>query len=219
MRAIVCLLVLVCGCAGLPKIVPTRAPEERDAITNACLAAFPEGHWAASHSIDASLPFGHNALLIGVASARRDGMHYVLLSPEGFALFDASVVQGGLRVSRALPPFDRPGFADGLVGDVNSTFRAPAGAPRVVGRDESGAGVCRWQSGDDTTDVEVSGAVPKRIKSFHGSDLVREVVLSGAPDGGFYPDLLLRVPGMAGYTLDMHLISHEADTGEAGGPR
>jgi hypothetical protein len=217
MRRAFCLLVLASGCAHLPTIAPARSTSESQAIAAACRAAFPEGWWGASHSIDATLPFGNNALLIGATSTKKDGMHYVLMSPEGVALFDASVIGGAIRVRRALPPFNRPGFAEGLVGDVRAAFSAPEGAPTAVGLGESGSGMCRWRSrAGTTTDVELSGAKPRWIRSFDGSALVREVALSGEAEAGFFPGLLLRVPGMAGYTLRMRLISHETVAEPAG---
>jgi hypothetical protein len=217
MRAKVWMLVLVSGCAGLPTVVPAQSAGERRAIVAACRSSFPHGWWAASHSIDAALPLGNNALLIGVTSLQKDGMHYVILSPEGVALFDASLVGGAIKVGRALPPFNRQAFADGLVDDVRSTFLAPAGEPAAVGYGESGAGICRWRSADDTTtDVELLGSKPRWIRNFKGRSLVREVSLSGEPEGGFYPSLLLRVPGMAGYALRMNLISHETPADQQG---
>jgi hypothetical protein len=219
MRTGVWFLVLVSGCASLPTIAPARTADERKAITAACLGAFPDGWWGASHSIDASLPFGNNVLIIGATSVQKDGMHYVLLSPEGVALFDASLIGKSIRVRRALPPFNRDGFAEGLVDDVRATFHAPSGEPLAVGLGESGSRVCRWRSdGERTTDVELSGARPKWIRSFDGSTLVREITLSGDPDAGFYPDLLLRVPGVAGYTLRMRLVSHETIPDQPGAP-
>ena len=216
MRASVCLLLVVSGCGSLPAIAPAKTAGERRAISAACLNAFPEGSWGASHSIDASLPLGNNVLVIGVTSLQKGAMHNVLLSPEGVALFDASVVGNKVLVRRALPPFNRRGFADGLVDDVKATFRPPAGEPAVIGYGESGSGLCRWRSAEDrTTDVELKGPKPAWIRSFDGHTLVREIALSGVPEGGFYPDLLLRVPGVGGYTLRMRLISHESTASEA----
>lgn len=210
MRVLLVAIVLVSGCAGLPAVAPARTAGERQEITSTCRGAFPTGWWGASHSIDASLPFGNNALIIGVTSVQKDGMHNVLLSPEGVAVFDATLVGDKIRIQRALPPFNRQGFSEGLVDDVRSTFRAPAGPPSVVGYGESGSAVCRWQSADErTTDVELAGSRPRWIRNFKGRSLVREVSLSGEPENGFFPDVLLRVPGMAGYSLRMRLISHE----------
>jgi hypothetical protein len=218
MRVLLVVIVLVSGCAGLPAVVPARTPGERQEIASACRGAFPTGWWGASHSIDASLPLGNNVLFIGVTSVQTDGMHNVLLSPEGVAVFDATLLGDTIRIKRALAPFNRPGFSEGLVDDVRSTFLAPAGAPSLVGHGESGSGVCRWQIADDkTTDVELVGPRPRWIRNFKGRSLVREVSLSGEPENGFFPDVLLRVPGMAGYSLRMRLISHEtgADREEA----
>jgi hypothetical protein len=216
MRVLLVVIALVSGCAGLPAIVPARTAGERQEITSACRAAFPTGWWGASHSIDASLPLGNNALFIGVTSVQKDGMHNLLLSPEGVAVFDATLVGDKIRIARALAPFNRPGFSEGLVDDVRSTFRAPAGAPSLVGHGESGSGVCRWQTADDkTTDVELVGPRPRWIRNFKGRSLVREVSLSGEPENGFFPDVLLRVPGMAGYSLRMRVISHETTSDRA----
>jgi hypothetical protein len=37
----------------------------------------------------------------------------------------------------------------------------------------------------------------------------REILLVGVPTSGFYPLVVLRVPGSGGYDLEMRLVDHE----------
>ena len=205
-------LFLACplGCASLPSITPARTPQERQQSVQACLRVFPKGYWRATHSIDATMPLGNNALLLGVTAVEPQGMRSVLLSPEGIALFDASLEGGKLAVRRALPPLNRKGFAEGLIADVRHTFVPPAGEPSEVGTYASGAGACRWSLPEDkTTDIELRGLQPIAIRGYQGASLVREVTVSGDSDDGWYSELHLRVTGVGGYSMVMRLIDHE----------
>jgi hypothetical protein len=210
MRARLALLAACAGCSALPRITLVHTPAERAAITQACRRTFPQIPWSATHAIDARLPLGQDALLVGATRMDAETLRAVLMSPEGIVLFDATSRGDVITVHRALPPLDGPSFAEGLVGDVRQTFAAPVGPPTAVGRTEGGTAVCRYQAGDGkTTDVEVDGGAPKRIRAFDGSSVVREIQLVGSADDGFYPEVVLRTPGMGGYTLKMRLISHE----------
>jgi hypothetical protein len=125
-------------------------------------------------------------------------------------LFDAETTSAGLKVERAVPPFNRKGFAEGLVGDVRHSLIPPQGRPALVGTYETGPGVCRWiEPGEQATDVELSGVQPRVIRNYKGTSLVREITIVGESKDGWYPELKLHVPGAAGYTLDMKLVDHE----------
>jgi hypothetical protein len=198
------------ACAHLPALSPVDAESAKSAASR-CQQAFPAQPWHATHTIFASLPFGQNSALLGATSAEAGALHAVLLSPEGVTLF--SGIQRGsdpLRIEHAVPPFDRPEFAASLIADVGNTYLSPAGPPIAVGNYVSGATVCRWlPPGGETTDVELASDGPHVIRTFHGARLSREILLLGAPDKGFYPLVVLRVPGTGGYQLEMRLVEHE----------
>jgi hypothetical protein len=211
MRWLGCLLVaLGLGCASLPPIAPLQSPEQRHASVQACLRMFPKGYWRATHTIDASMPMGNNAVLIGVTAVEPKGIRTLLMSPEGITLFDASVSGDKVSIGRALPPLNRKGFADGLVADVRNSFLPPPGEPVEVGTLQSGAGACRWAlPGDKTTDIELRGLQPIALRNYDGASLVREVTVSGDADDGWFSEVRLRTTGVGGYSMVMGLLDHE----------
>jgi len=156
------------------------------------------------------MPLGNNALMLGVTAHQPEGLRTVVLSPEGVALFDATSAEGKLKVERAVPPFNRTGFAEGLVDDVSHSLIPPRGAATEVGVYETGEAVCRWRGAEERiTDVVLSAAQPRAIRNYRGTGLLREITIVGEAADGWYLELKMRVPGAGGYTLDMKLIDHE----------
>jgi anti-sigma factor RsiW len=218
MRFVVILsAILLTACAHLPALAPVEASQAQ-AAAERCKQAYPAQPWRATHAIFASLPFGLNGALIGVTAVGAGGLHTVLLSPEGISLFEGvqkSHPVPSLVVQRAVPPFDRPDFAQSLMSDVGHAFLSPAGPPMAIGTYKTGETVCRWSPPDgETTDVELGkggldGDGPRTIRTYRVLRLTREILLVGTPAGGFYPLVVLRVRGSGGYELEMRLISRE----------
>jgi hypothetical protein len=198
------------ACAHLPVLRPVEAESAKDAGAR-CQQAFPAQPWHATHTIFASLPFGQNSGLIGATAAESGALHAVLVSPEGVTLFNGTQRGGApLTIDRAVPPFDRPDFAASLMADVGNAYLSPTGSPTTVGTYVNGATVCRWSPpGGEITDVELTADGPRAIRTFRGVRLSREILLLGPSDKGFYPLVVLRVPGTGGYQLEMRLIEHE----------
>jgi len=205
-------LLLAASCAHLPGLAPVDANQAQAAAAR-CKQAFPPQPWRATHTLFAALPFGQNTELVGVTAVGPEGLHAILLSPEGISLFDGLQRSGpdaGLVVRRALPPFDRPDYAASLMADVGSAFLPPAGPPLAIGTYPTGETVCRWSPpGGETTDVELGSDGPRTIRTYRGMHATREILLVGAPASGFYPLLILRVPGAGSYTLEMRLVDRE----------
>src|SRR5512133_3955268 len=99
------LTLLLGACAHLPTLSPMAG--DANAIAERCRQAYPRQPWRATHAIFATLPFGNNGGLVGVTAAGPDGLHAVLLSPEGVTLFDAiqdnrNPLLPDLRIERAV---------------------------------------------------------------------------------------------------------------------
>ena len=77
----------------------------------------------------------------------RQMIHSVIMTVEGFVLFDARH-QGELTVHRAVGPFASPDFAEGILVDVRMVFLPPPGRLTAAGLLENGFPVCRYE--DDT---------------------------------------------------------------------
>ena len=79
----------------------------------------------------------------------------VLMTLEGFVVFDGEY-DGRLTVHRALPPFDSPHFADGLMEDIRLVFFEPEGPVVARGTLRTGGPVRRYRLPDGgTVDVEL----------------------------------------------------------------
>lgn len=204
------LLLSVSACAHLPVLAPVDAQTTANAAGR-CQQAFPAQPWRATHAIFATLPFGNNGALVGVTGTEAGALHAVLLSPEGVTLFDGTQRGGAyLKIDHAVPPFDRPAFAASLMSDVGNAYLSPAGPPTAIGVYANGATVCRWSPpGGETTDIELATEGPRTIRTFRDTRLSREIFLLGTPDKGFFPLVVLRVPGAGGYQLEMRLVDHE----------
>jgi hypothetical protein len=202
-------LLPVAACAHLPLLAPIDV-NQTQAAAEQCRQAFPAQPWRATHTIFAALPFGMNSQLIGVTAVGAEGLHTILLSPEGLSLFDGVQHGGKLVVHRAVSPFDRFDFAASLMADVGNAFLSPAGPPAAIGTYKTGETVCRWSPPDgETTDVELGQGGPRRIRTFRAMRATREILLVGDATGGFYPLVVMRVPGAGGYELEMRLVDHE----------
>jgi hypothetical protein len=210
MRALLGLLILASACAHLPPLSPLPADDATGTAIR-CRQAFPAQPWRATHTIFASLPFGQNGALVGVTAAGSDGLHSVLLSPEGICLFDASKASGasGLTVHRAVPPLDHPAFAASLMSDVGHIYLSPTGEPTAIGTYATGERVCRWSQAGETSDVVLRPDGPRAVRTYRGGQLTRQIDLLGSGADGFFPVVHLRVPGTGGYELDMRLVDHE----------
>jgi hypothetical protein len=214
-RPVAALLLGLSAACSHPQFPPLASlPSAAKASAAAqCQQAFPPQPWRVTHAIVATLPLGYNGGLLGVLAAGPEGLHAILLTPEGITLFDALQKKGGsggLAIQRAVPPFDRSDFAAGLLADVGNVFLPPGGEPTEIGRSATGETTCRWVlPGREATEVQLGANGPARIRTLRNLNVTRQIDLLGTPDRGFFPQVRLTVPGPGGYTLDMTLVDHE----------
>jgi len=143
----VLLLLFLTGCALSPARSP--APVQPGPCAPACGQLTPRGEWQFVHSIT----FSGQAMagsLLGVTVVQGATLRCALLTLEGLTLFEARE-DDTLQILRALPPFDRPGFAEGLMNDVRLLFihPTPAMPGMQCGRDASGQDICRYRDRRD----------------------------------------------------------------------
>jgi hypothetical protein len=195
------LTMVAAGCGGLPPLVATG-----DEV--ACQAVFLSGRWQTVHTIEAVYPDGTRGLLVGVTvlSSPERSLDCTLMTVEGFVLF-AAADDGTVQVRRAVPPFDRPGFAAGLLADVRLVLLAPKGAPEA-GRTTDGMSVCRYRAADGrTTDIiqEIGGW---RLERFDAAGRRQRTVKAHATGGSASPErITLQAHGPGAYQLTLNLIS------------
>ncbi len=218
------LLVFLPSCAAEQYIIPGLVGGQEIGRDHSCNELFPQGNYHFVHSIDFSMENGAGSTVIGITTLSGTSFECALVTVEGFTLFQA-VYRGeeGLEVLRAVPPFDNPGFAEGLVDDIRALFLPPASITTRKGTFAGGDSVCRhidedgrvvdlllqkvgedetdgcWQvnyyGADLTLERTISGYQCKKI----GSSLIPEFLkLKSYAHGG--------LGGKRGYSLKMKLI-------------
>jgi hypothetical protein len=215
----------IVGCAAetqfrLPELKGVEDGREIDA----CAAVFPyggyggKGRWQFVHSIDFTMRDGSGTTVIGVTSLSGKDIECALITVEGLTLFEAVFGHDkSIEVRRAVPPFDRPGFATGLINDIRAIFQPPPGSMetgqlQLQPQSAGATSACRYRDGSDgVVDVlpDVDGCW--QIKSYT-SDLVMNRSIAGLScrkrGFGRIPDyILLKTYGQTGYILKMTLIS------------
>ena len=200
------LTMLWAGCLPVPEteLLP-GAPED----LKTCLALFPSEPWECIHKIEAVLSEGVSSSLIGITTGDPVGrkLHTVLLTPEGFILFEAEQHEDTISVLKAVAPFDSPAFARGLMGDVNLLFLPPQGASLKWGRSADGGTLCQWESPDGSRrEITLSTVWKISLWDRHG-DLAKEALLMAPFVKGLASQVELRAHRPAFYRLKMTLLS------------
>ncbi|MBM4340908.1 MAG: hypothetical protein FJ110_15360 [Deltaproteobacteria bacterium] len=201
------LLILSIGCVPKPKI--TLSPGLPEDLPG-CYAIFPTGPWESVHRIEATLRGGASSSLLGVTksepSERR--LQSILLTPEGFILFDAERRESEISVRKAVAPFDSPAFARGLMEDVSLLFLPPQVKPRTWRKETDGTMICNWEDPDDTQ-IEIRGSTGSSwriLRRNKQGEVIKEVVLNGPFVNGLASRVELRAFKPASYKLRMTLV-------------
>ncbi len=211
---------LLGGCAqnsGQLQPVADKAlpPVPQEELRQRCAAVYPQGKWQLVHAIEFSMADGRSSSVLGVTVLDGSSLSCALMTIEGFTLFQARLDKR-LEVERAVPPFDKPGFARGLMEDVRALFLPPGGQV-FYGRFANGAETCRWTEADGkVTDVQPLENGCYRVRTYDAEgrltrtitarscQMVNSILIPG--------ELELTVPGPAGYTLKMTLVSADGLT-------
>lgn len=183
-------------------------------LLQSCEEGFLRGDWQLVHSITYEGAGGRGTTAIGVMVLKSGTVSTALMGVEGLALFEA-VQEPGKEplVTRALPPFDNPAFAAGLLADVTDILLPPAGDLLLVGRLEGGETICRYGSKNGReSDVIVAADGSRSLEVYRDGRRIRAIdygpwsVVEGM---NFAQDIQLTAWGVRGYSLNMTLISAE----------
>jgi hypothetical protein len=205
-------LLLFLSCARLPQITHKDgafSPETDKAFSSGSI--FPEGAWQFLHVIRAEMPSGRSFVMMGltVISSRLQTRRSVIMTLEGFVVFDGEYDRGVI-VHRALPPFDSPHFAGGLLQDIRLIFFEPEGPVVAFGELENGSMVRRHVSPDGSTvDVEMLPDRDWRIRLYSPTQKLMRTVRALHAEGGhagFPVAIELRACGDQPYGLEMTLV-------------
>ncbi len=214
------LLLLLVSCSAMqPVLLPelTVLPPVEDShsrlVQRQCEQTFAQGNWQFVHSVTFEMADGHGATVIGVTVLDGDKLKTSLMGVEGFVLFGAvQDKEKNLEVSRALPPFDNPSFAAGLMRDVETVFLRPSDGIPVVGQLADGESVCRYVGEDGRISDVIPGEDGSRSINVYDADGKRSRALSieniSSVDTGMAAETIhLTAFSLRGYTLTMTLIS------------
>jgi hypothetical protein len=213
--------ILPVACAGPgPERLPPLVAATPDSAAARCAACFPQGRWQMLHAIDFHLADGTDGNAMGIVVLDGRSLSCALMTVEGLTLFEArSPVDGSLEVLRALPPFDGPAFAAGLVADIRTLFLPPAGTAEY-GRLADGSPLCRFTAERTVTDLLPGADGCFRLSTYarspaSGADFpVRSRTVEardcGPAGGGTLPrEVRLTGYAPAAYTLNLHLLEAE----------
>ncbi len=220
---ILLLLLSLASCAPQPAITPSplaAAPEQ----AKQCTAVYPHGKWQFVHLITFSMPGGRKGTAIGVSVIDKGSINAALMTVEGFTLFAASF-DGRLKITRALPPFDKSGFGRGLMRDLRLMFLSPPGDNVQYGKLADGSALCRYQAAaGQSTDIILLPAQRWEIKQYNSKHCkIRTIEAWPQGDGNrqisgnhqlvkqWRPPkrMELQAYGSASYSLKMELISSQ----------
>jgi len=199
-------LILSIGCVSPPgKTLRIGSPDDLPG----CYAIFPAGSWESVHRIEATIRGGSSSLLgvtRGEPSERR--LQSVLLTPEGFIVFDAECLENGIAVRKAVAPFDSPAFARGLMEDVSLLFLPPQAKATIWWKETDGTMICKWV-GPDESPTEITGSMDsgwRILRRNKQGKVTKEVVLTGPFVNGLASRVELRAFKPTSYRLRMTLV-------------
>jgi hypothetical protein len=202
---------LLLACAHLPPITPIAVAPPSSGLGQESCSIFPDGKWQFLHSIRAEMPGGMNFVMMGltVMSSRLRTSRNVIMTIEGFVVFDGEYDRH-LIVHRALPPFDSPHFAGGLMDDIRLIFLEPDGPVIGFGEVENGSVVCRHATPDGSTvDIEPQRDGAWELRRYSPAQRLTRTVraLPGARNNAGFPETLeLEAGGDQTYKLVMKLV-------------
>jgi hypothetical protein len=157
------------------------------------------------------MPGGMNFVMMGltVMSSPLRTSRSMIMTFEGFVIFDGEYDQH-LIVHRALPPFDSPHFAEGLMDDIRLIFFEPDGPVVAFGKLANGSTVCRHAiSGGSIVDIELQPDSAWELRRYSpGQRLTRTIrALPGARRSSGFPERIeLTASGDQTYKLAMTLL-------------
>lgn len=204
-------LLLVLACSQLPRITPAPGGPPPPGLAEQCGAAFPQGKWQVLHSIRAEMPGGRHFMALGltVFSSGPRTSRSVIMTFEGFVVFDGEY-DGRLIVHRALPPFDSPHFAGGLMEDIRLIFFEPQGPVVAAGKLDSGASACRRETPDGgSVDLARTRDGQWELRRYDSAGRLTRTVspLAAAGKGDGFPETVaLTAFGDQGYQLVLTLV-------------
>jgi len=204
-------IVLLAGACAAPPALRPLDPALASSMSEVCGRPFLKGPQRLVHSLEFELAGGRKGVAVGVLVADPGTRTFrtVLMTLEGWVLFD---IEGGesLTVHRAVPPFDAPGFAPRMAQDIRLAFFSPKGASPVLGREEKGSPVCRFdREGGGFTDLVRIDAGRMALRLYDAGGELRKSATFRSFNNAGLPSLLEIRSEDPSYTLRLTLLESE----------
>ena len=205
--------ILSISCSSAQRISPVESLKLAE-IQKECNRVFPTGKWVFIHSIEASLPGGKKAFMLGVSQVcpEKKKIHCIMMTIEGFVVFDA-LYDGKIVINRGIVPFASENFAKGIMSDLQLIFFQPKGQHIETGVSDAGEWICRYQNKKWTTvDVLIHLDDKWTIRQYHRHQLRRTIKAYLKKDSVLLyknriPERLeLTAHGVSGYSLKLKLV-------------
>ncbi|MBN1545220.1 MAG: hypothetical protein JW902_01015 [Syntrophaceae bacterium] len=207
----VALLTMIAACSRLPDMKTLDPAKDRDMIAT-CESPFIKTPYRFIHAIEATLPGGRSATLMGVTMADPVTriLHSVLMTMEGLVLFDGEYDNGKLAVNRALAPFDKEPVARAMMEDIHLLFLSPQDPIIAAVIRQDGSILCRRRANRrETMDILIRPDRTWKIETYiNPFERLREVNASDISKG-IPEELVLKSQINGNYTLRMKLIDAE----------
>jgi hypothetical protein len=198
------------SCQTLPVInSPSTLAEEKSFV---CPYPFLKEKYRLVHAIEARMAGDTRSAIIGVTLADpvSRSVSCAIMTAEGMVLFEAETSLKGIKVSRALPPFDSENFANNMIEDIKLIFLAPDGKLQNRGYLSDGSTACRYleENGEwiDVIDNELAGI---QIRRYSSSGALKRNILFNKTAKNIYQHIKLLANEAFDYSLLMTLIESQ----------
>ena len=205
------LLLNIQACTGLKPLIPLD-PARKPEVLEGCRRLFLPGKYRLVHALETVTPEWGRGTVIGVVVADPRTRHFrtVMMTIEGWVLFDAEAGER-LVIHRAVPPFDKPAFAEGLAEDIRLALLPPDGEPIAWGADKGGAPVCRFERADGRlVEVMTGGDGIAWIRLYDAEGALRKSVSASRLEKAGLAETLEIDSNWPPYTLRLRLLESEA---------
>jgi hypothetical protein len=209
------LIFVLCSCQTLPLINSPVSPTGEKLLT--CPSPFLKSKYRFIHTIETRMAGNTQSAIIGVtlADPSTRSISCAIMTAEGMVMFDAESGPGGLKIDRALPPFDSAGFAENMIEDIKLIFFSPVGKIQTSGYLPDGATVCRYlEENGDWIDVIANKSEGVQIKRYSSAGILKRQVKFKETAGNIYQSIELQAYETFDYTLLMNLIEAQPVKGK-----
>jgi hypothetical protein len=130
-----------------------------------------------------------------------------IMTVEGMVLFEAESGTDGIKVNRALSPFDSADFAKNMIEDIKLIFFAPVGKIQNSGYLRDGATVCRHlEENGDWIDVIKNKSEGVQIKRYSSAGFLKRHIKFKPSAENIYQNIELQAYESFNYSLLLTLI-------------